>query len=95
MTRARLSFLALFLIALFKVKTVNLAQLSTGFMGSAKTETSAGLLPHRLQRRLECIRVREDYRDFCEKKIVKLRYQSFYSYHCSRSYFLFENCGVF
>lgn len=37
---ARLSFLALFLIALFRVKTVNLAQLSIGFMGSAKTESN-------------------------------------------------------
>lgn len=37
---ARLSCLALFLIALFRVKTVNLAQLSTGFMGSAKIESN-------------------------------------------------------
>ena len=37
---ARLSFLALFLIALFRVKTVNLSELSTGFMGSAKTESN-------------------------------------------------------
>lgn len=37
---SRLSFLALFLIALFRVKTVNLAQLSTGFMGNAKTESN-------------------------------------------------------
>lgn len=37
---ARLSFLALFLIALFRVKTVNLSELSTGFMGQAKTESN-------------------------------------------------------
>ncbi len=36
---ARLSFLALFLIALFRVKTVNLSELSTGFMGQAKTDS--------------------------------------------------------
>ena len=36
---ARLSFLALFLIALFRVKTVNLSELSTGFMGKAKTDS--------------------------------------------------------
>ncbi len=33
-------FLALFLIALFRVKTVNLSDLSTGFMGKAKTESN-------------------------------------------------------
>ncbi len=32
-------FLALFLIALFRVKTVNLSELSTGFMGQAKTDS--------------------------------------------------------
>jgi hypothetical protein len=37
---ARLSFLALFLISLFRVKTVNLVDLSTGFMGRAKTESN-------------------------------------------------------
>lgn len=37
---ARLSFLALFLIALFRVKTVNLSDLSTGFMGKAQTESN-------------------------------------------------------
>ncbi|MBE9044003.1 IS4 family transposase [Pleurocapsales cyanobacterium LEGE 10410] len=37
---ARLSFLALFLIALFRVKTVNLSELSTGFMGKAKIESN-------------------------------------------------------
>ena len=36
---ARLSFLALFLIALFRVKTVNLSELSTGFLGQAKTNS--------------------------------------------------------
>lgn len=34
---ARLSFLALFLVALFRVKTVNLAELATGFAGKAQT----------------------------------------------------------
>ena len=37
---ARLSFLALFLISLFRVKTVNLAELSTGFMENAKIESN-------------------------------------------------------
>ena len=37
---ARLSFLALFLISLFRVKTVNLAELATGFMGNAKIESN-------------------------------------------------------
>ncbi|NEP67496.1 MULTISPECIES: IS4 family transposase [Moorena] len=37
---ARLSFLALFLIALFRVKTVNFTQLATGFMGTAKTSSN-------------------------------------------------------
>ena len=32
---ARLSFVALFLIALFRVKTVNLSELATGFRGKA------------------------------------------------------------
>jgi hypothetical protein len=37
---ARVTFLALFLVALFRVKTVDLAQLATGFMGHAKTESN-------------------------------------------------------
>ncbi len=37
---ARLNFLALFLIALLRVKTVNLAELATGFPSQAKTESS-------------------------------------------------------
>jgi hypothetical protein len=37
---ARLSFLALFLIALFRVKTVNLVDLSIGFKGKSKAESS-------------------------------------------------------
>ena len=37
---ARLSFLALFLIALLRVKTINLVELATGFRSSAKTESS-------------------------------------------------------
>jgi len=67
---ARLSFLALFRISLFRVKTVNLAELSTGFMGNAKIESNAGLLPHRLLRRLERIRVRKGYKDFFESLIL-------------------------
>ena len=58
---ARLGFLALFLIALLRVKTVNLVEIATGFRSNAKTDSSAGLLPHRLRRRLERIRVRSDY----------------------------------
>ncbi|MBD2329367.1 IS4 family transposase [Alkalinema sp. FACHB-956] len=34
---ARIGFLALFLVALFRVKTVNLQELSLGFMGSAQS----------------------------------------------------------
>ena len=37
---ARLSFLALFLIALVRVKTVNLAELAAGFRSNAKTDSS-------------------------------------------------------
>ena len=37
---ARLNFLALFLIALLRVKTINLADLATGFRSNAKTESS-------------------------------------------------------
>ena len=61
---ARLSFLALFLISWFRVKTVNLVDLSIGFKGKAKSESSAGLLPHRLRRRLERECVRRDCNDF-------------------------------
>ena len=38
---ARLNFLALFLIALLRVKTIKLTELATGFRSSAKTESSA------------------------------------------------------
>ena len=37
---ARLSFLALFLVALLRVKTVNLAEMATGFRTNAQTESS-------------------------------------------------------
>ena len=37
---ARLNFLALFLIALLRVKTINLAELATGFRSNAKTESN-------------------------------------------------------
>jgi len=37
---ARLNFLALFLIALIRVKTINLAQLAAGFRSQAKTDSS-------------------------------------------------------
>ena len=37
---ARLNFLSLFLIALIRVKTINLAELATGFRTQAKTESS-------------------------------------------------------
>lgn len=36
---ARLSFLAAFLIALFRVKTINLSELATGFAGRAQTDS--------------------------------------------------------
>ncbi len=37
---ARLNFLALFLIALLRVKTINLVELATGFRSNAKTDSS-------------------------------------------------------
>ena len=37
---ARLNFLALFLIALLRVKTVNLVEIATGFRSNAKTDSS-------------------------------------------------------
>ncbi len=37
---ARLSFLALFLIALLRVKTINLVELATGFRSQAKTDSN-------------------------------------------------------
>ena len=40
---ARLSFLSLFLIALLRVKTVNLTELATGFRSKAQIDFSAGL----------------------------------------------------
>ena len=61
---ARLSFLALFIIALLRVKTINLTELATGFRSQAKSESSAAHSRHRLQRRLERIRVRKGYNDF-------------------------------
>ena len=38
---ARMTFLALFLVALFRVKTVNLSELATAFVGKAKTESNS------------------------------------------------------
>ena len=55
---ARLSFLALFLVALLRVKTVNLAEIATGFRTNAQTDSSAAHSRHRLRSRLERIRVR-------------------------------------
>ncbi len=37
---ARVSFLALFLVALFRVKTVNLTQLAAGFINKVKLESN-------------------------------------------------------
>jgi hypothetical protein len=37
---ARLNFLALFLIALLRVKTINLMELATGFRSNAKSESN-------------------------------------------------------
>ena len=37
---ARLNFLALFLIALLRVKTINLTELATGFRSKAQTDSS-------------------------------------------------------
>jgi hypothetical protein len=34
---ARISFLALFLVALFRVKTVNFSELAVGFLGKAQS----------------------------------------------------------
>ena len=57
---ARLNFLALFLIALLRVKTINLVELAAGFRSNAKTDSSAAHSRHRLRSRLERIRVRKD-----------------------------------
>ena len=37
---ARVAFLSLFLVALFRVKTVNLAEVATGFAGRAKAASN-------------------------------------------------------
>ena len=58
---ARLNFLALFLIALLRVKTVNLTELATGSRSKAQVDSHAGRSPHRLRRRLERECVRNDY----------------------------------
>jgi hypothetical protein len=49
---ARLSFASIFLIALMRVKTVNLAEIATGFSSKAKAESyyslpSESFAPHR------------------------------------------------
>ncbi len=62
---ARLNFLALFLIALFRVKTVNLCDLATGFISNAKTDSNY----KRLQRFLREFEF--DYYEFA-KLVVKM-----------------------
>jgi len=42
--RARLAFVSMFLISLMRVKTVNLAEIATGFSGYAKVESGASQL---------------------------------------------------
>jgi hypothetical protein len=46
---ARVTFLALFLIALFRVKTVNLTELASAFMGKAKSASNYKRLQHFLK----------------------------------------------
>ena len=46
---ARLNFLALFIIALLRVKTINFVELATGFRSHAKSESGAGRSPRRGQ----------------------------------------------
>ncbi len=53
---ARLSFLALFIIALLRVKTINLMELATGFRSQAKSESSY----KRLQRFFRHFDVKQD-----------------------------------
>lgn len=53
---ARVGFLALFLVALFRVKMVNLTQIATGFVGTAKVESNY----KRLQRFLSKFEVSDD-----------------------------------
>jgi hypothetical protein len=43
---ARVTFLALFLVALVRVRTVNFVELAQDFMGTAKTESSEKRLHH-------------------------------------------------
>ena len=65
---ASLNFLALFLIALLRVKTISLVELAAGFRSNAKIDSSAGLSPHRLRSRLE----RECVRKGCNASFVIL-----------------------
>ena len=51
--RARVTCLAALVIALFKVKTVNLAQLATAFPGTAETDSHY----RRLQRFFQCLQL--------------------------------------
>ena len=53
---ARVTFLLLFLVALFRVKTVNLAEVATGFAGSAKAASKC----KRIQRFLRSFEINDD-----------------------------------
>ena len=53
---ARVAFLSLFLVALFRVKTVNLAEVATGFAGSAKADSNY----KRIQRFLRSFEINYD-----------------------------------
>ncbi|MGV2828738.1 hypothetical protein ACLFKQ_12620 [Myxosarcina sp. GI1(2024)] len=50
---ARLSFLALFLIALLRVKTINLAEIATGFRNQAKINSNSEGVTRELERLLD------------------------------------------
>jgi hypothetical protein len=88
---ARLSFLALFLIALFRVKTVNLAELSTGFMGQAKAESNY----KRLQRFLREFDLDYYIELFSDRKISYLSADREFLGHDWLEYLLSQPFGIF
>jgi hypothetical protein len=63
---ARLSFLAAFLIALLRVKTINLAELATAFSGKAQTDS----LYKRLQRFFRQYEV--DYAEIAQTVVAQM-----------------------
>ncbi len=65
---ARIGFLALFLVALFRVKTVNLAEVATGFAGQAKAASNY----KRIQRFLRWFEIDDDQIAQLVVRLVKI-----------------------